>query len=259
MIRKTLVTALAAIAFAGGSAAAADDGYPIGPGYNFTRGGGYLGVSAGGVIVGPPSPAAYAAAQLNGAATLPLGALNLEIEARGLLIFADPDPAMINAALLHAFWRNPSVAIGILGGPEPVAAGGDPGIVWHLGGEMQVYLNAVTLYLQAAKVIVASGGMTDTGWYARWAARFFPSSNVRLEAGVRVLGLDTQTIWTMYGEGEYQLPNSPLSVLATVRRLALPSGMGTTTATTAMVGFRFNFGGTLADQVAPMDTLPLIF
>jgi hypothetical protein len=177
----------------------------------------------------------------------------MELEARGLLIFTTPDPTTISAVLMHAYWRNPVIALGLFGGPEPIGGTGG-GIAWNVGGEMQVYLNAVTLYLQAAKIIVG-GATPGTGWYARFSARFFPTSNVRLEAGIRVLGLETTTVFTLFGTGEYQLPNSPLSLLFTVRRLNLETQQGTT----FQAGIRFNFGGTLADQVAPMDTLPLLF
>ncbi len=49
-----------------------------------------------------------------------------------------------------------------------------------------------------------------------------------------------------------------MSVLATVRYLNIPST--SSSAWTALFGFRVRFGGgTLQDQVAPMDTLPVLF
>jgi hypothetical protein len=253
MFRRSIVAAVAAAAFAAPAAAdgpvAVAAATPMG-GYNYTPVvAGYLGLSGGGIFT---SGTGLGIANLDGALTLPMGGLNIELETRGYVIFASPDPFLLGAGIIHTYWRSPNIAIGPFGGPEYLAVG-TAAIGWHLGAEAQFYLNAVTFYLQSA--IVTSAG-SPAAWYARAALRVFPAENVRLEAGLRYLNSGGTAIWTALGEVEYQLHNSPLSALTTVRY----TGQGGTSAIAALFGFRFNTGGgRLSDQVAPMNTLPLVY
>jgi hypothetical protein len=242
MFRRSIVAAIAATVLA--APAAADEGYNFAPGA-----GGYMGLYGGGIFSGG---AAYGVANLDGALTLPMGGLNVQLESRGFIIFATPDPYLLAAGMVHTYWRSPNVAVGPFGGIEYLSVG-TAAVGWHLGAEAQFYLNAMTFYLQSA--LVAAEGMT-AAWYIRTALRFFPAENVRLEAGFRYLSSSGSTIWTALAEVEYQLRNNPLSALATVRYTNLAGS----SAVAALLGFRFNTGGgRLIDQTAPMNTLPLIY
>jgi hypothetical protein len=182
------------------------------------------------------------------------GALNLQLEARSLLLSTPPASLAINAALLHTFWRSQDFAFGIFGGLEIVHQSPTTPI-WHVGAELQAYLAAASFYLQAGYIRITDASIAGPGWHARLATRFFPTENVLLEAGVRYLSVaNGEDFWTLYGVGEVQLAGTPLSLMATVRQV-----ITIVNSTTVQFGLRWNFGGVLADQTAPMDTLPFTF
>lgn len=214
---------------------------------------GYIGLY-GGLVV---SSTLFApAVAFDATAAMPLGALGVQIETRGLAIFAAPT-AFIGGVLVHVYYRNDRLAIGPFGGYEHV---GD-GDVAHVGMEMLFFLAKATFYHQIAFFNQNDGMGTNTpGWYARGAIRVFPADNVRLEGGVRYLSLSgVQQILTGVAEAEYQVPAHPLSLLATARVTHVIAGGPGTTFFTALAGFRINLGGgRLIDQGAPMNTPPLV-
>ncbi len=216
---------------------------------------GYLGIFGGG---GFSTLGRVGVIGLDGAAAFQLGPAIIQLETRGAAFFTTPTTSTIEAGLVHVYRRNPGTAFGGYFGFEPTTFPSAVTSSWHFGGEAQFYGQRMTYYAQAAYFRLNDGGTIDPGWYVRFAARYFPRQDVRLEANLRYLtlasGLGSQ--WTVAGTAEFQLPGRPISVLGTLRR-TLISGAPVTA---VLLGLRVNFGpGTLADQGAPMDTLPITF
>ncbi len=215
---------------------------------------GYLGMFGGGGFstLGP-----VPVMGLEGAAAFNLGPVTFQLETRGSAYFTTPVPSTIESGFVHGYWRDENRAFGGFFGFEPTAFPGALSGIWHFGGEAQFYLDRVTVYGQAAVLRINANGSIGPGWYIRMAARYFPRENLRLQADLRYLsigGLASQ--WTLAGTAEFQLPGRPISLLGTVRRTTA-SGVA---ATVVLGGFRINFGGgTLADEGAPMETLPVTF
>jgi hypothetical protein len=215
---------------------------------------GYVGLYGGAVITSTVFAPTLA---FDANAAVPLGALRLQVETRGLAIFAGPT-AFLGGVFVHTYFRNDRVALGPFGGYERV---GDADGA-HIGAEMLFFLTRATVYHQIAFVYVTDGVTSQSGWYARGAIRVFPADNVRLEGGVRFLSLDAGAARVITGiaEAEYQIPAHPLSLLATARVLNVIGAGPGNTAFTALAGFRINLGGgRLIDQAAPMNTLPILY
>jgi hypothetical protein len=253
MRRLTLAAAAGLLAFP----AFAGDGVPPDEmaGYPPTVQG-YIGLYGGAVITSSVFAPALA---FDAAAAVPLGALNLQVEARGLAIFATTTN-VLGGALVHAYYRNDRIAFGPFGGYEVAASGTSLTNIAHIGFEMLFFLTRATFYHQIAFLYLADGVGSSTGWYARGAIRLFPADNIRLEGGVRFMSLDTQGVLTGIAEAEYQIPARPLSLLTIARVLHVIGGGAGSTAFTALAGFRINLGGgQLIDQGAPMNTLPILY
>lgn len=216
---------------------------------------GYLGIFGGGgfSMLGP-----IGVIGLDGAAALQLGPATIQLETRGAAFFTTPVASTIEAGLVHIYRRNTGSAFGGFFGFEPTTFPGVVTSTWHFGGEAQFYTQNMTYYAQAAFLRINESGTIDPGWYVRFAARFFPRDNVRLQADLRYLnvasGLASQ--WTVAGTAEFQVPGRPISLLGTLRHTSLSGNA----ATAVLLGLRVNFGpGGLADEGAPMETLPITF
>jgi hypothetical protein len=219
---------------------------------------GYVGVYGGGVWSGGTF---FPAVAFDLAVAKPLDRMDVQFEVRDLTIFDAGDIVNLAAAIIHAYRRNAGAAVGAFGGYEAVFTAGSLANVFHLGAEAAMFRGRATLYAQLAAVLLTGGGTTAWGAYVRGLTRFFPSDNVRLEAGVRYLylaGGGVTSVVTPELEAEFQLPGRSLSFLTTARATFVV-GAGAA-AYTALAGIRFNFGGgDLIDQGAPMDTMPLLF
>jgi hypothetical protein len=215
---------------------------------------GYLGIFGGG---GFSMLGRVGVVGLDGAAAFQLGPAIVQLETRGAAFFTTPVASTIEAGLVHAYRRNAASAFGGYFGVEPTTFPGVVTSTWHFGAEAQFYTQNMTYYAQAAYLRINEGGTIDPGWYVRFAARYFPRENLRLQADLRYLvvtGLATQ--WTVAGTAEFQLPGRPISLLGTLRRTTISGNP----VNAVLLGLRVNFGtGTLADQGAPMETLPITF
>jgi hypothetical protein len=213
---------------------------------------GYVGVY-GGVLTDFGTVIATVAA--DAAIAISRQRMDIQLELRDLTLFTGGAAGSLAAAMVHAYRRNSNAAFGAFGGYEAVFGGGVSGI-FHAGAEALMFRARTTLYAQLAAVFSGSGWAA----YARTVARFFPRDNMRLEGGVRVLfepGVGGVFITPEF-EGEFQLPGRPLSFVTTVRGTFVSGGGGFLI--TGLAGIRFNFGGgDLIDQVAPMDTVPLLY
>ncbi len=190
-------------------------------------------------------------------ANLALGVFNLQFESRGMAVLSSGN-MLLEGGFIHAYFRNARTAAGPFAGYEGVGDGGG-GLTntFQIGLEAQFFVNALTVYLQAAYLNVRDGMISASGWFARGSLRAFPKDNVRLEAGARFLAYQSVAIWTVMLEGEYQFPGRAISTMATLRSTIDPGG-GQVFFTT-LFGVRLHFGrGTLADQTAPMNVWPLV-
>lgn len=242
-MRRALAAAAIVAALSGGPALAQTEG-PAG----------YLGIFGGGgfSMLGP----VYVMG-LEGAAAYSLGPVAVQLETRGAAFFTAPAPSTIESGFVHGFFRNQNTAVGGYFGFEPVTLPGLISGTWHFGGEVQFYFGRMTLYAQAAYLRINANGIVEPGWYARFAARYFPNDNLRLQADLRYMSLaGALSVWTVAGTAEFLLPNRPISLIGTVRHT-----MGSGVPSTAVLGgFRINFGhDTLTGQPTPMDTLPVTF
>jgi hypothetical protein len=211
--------------------------------------GGYAGIYAGALLAGGSG---VPAAAVDAAVNVRFGNLNIELETRGFGLFAPPSPIIQAASLVHAYYRNTGFALGAFAGYE---RGGATNTL-YAGAEAQAYLNQVTLYAQAAYVTLSAGGPSTPGWLARTGLRFFPIDRLAFDASVRYQNAGGAVLWTVVHSAEFQLPSQAVSLLVHLRETLIPSGPSFSL--TALFGFRIRFGGTLQDQAAPMDTLPLL-
>jgi hypothetical protein len=94
-------------------------------------------------------------------------------------------PAYSYQAAAHLSWRNPtSFLFGAFGGAGSSAGNQffDRQDYAFVGGEMQVYLNEITLYGQGGWVTADKAFDTvDDGLFARGVARWFPTADSRLQ------------------------------------------------------------------------------
>ena len=201
---------------------------------------GYVGIY-GGVLT--DFSAAIAAVAADAAIAISRERMDIQLELRDVTYFTGGLTQSLAAAIVHAYRRNSSAAVGAFGGYEAVIAGGLTNVL-QLGAEAAMFRGRATLYAQLAAVYLFAGGTNAWGAYVRGVTRFFPSDNVRLEAGVRYLYLNSggpASVITPEIEGEFQLPGRPLSFVATFRgTFVVGSGTGLYT---ALAGIRFHFGG----------------
>ena len=238
MHRRLIVAAAAALGL--GAASTAAEAQAVG---------GYAGIYGGALLAGG---GAVATGATDAGVNVRFGNFNIELETRAFGLFAPPSPVIQAASLVHAYFRNSGFAFGSFAGYE---RGGATNTL-YLGAEGQAYLNQVTLYGQAAYVRSSAGGPVTRGWYARTGLKFFPIARVALDASVRYQNAGGAVLWTIVHSAEFQLPNQAISLIGTLRETLIPSGPAFSL--TALFGFRIRFGGTLQDQQAPMDTLPLL-
>jgi hypothetical protein len=263
-MRKSLIAALAACAIAA-PANAADVMLPPPPAAGIPAPApsaaptvaGYVG-AYGGVLFSTTGGGVAWAVALDAAVARSMQRMDFQLELRDLTVFAGGSESLA-AAIVHAYRRNASSAVGMFGGYEANFGGGSVLNILHLGAEAAMFRSRATLYAQAGAVYLFAGGGSGWGAYLRGVTRFFPRDNVRLEGGVRYLYIVTGgagSIITPELEAEFQLPGRPLSFVATMRAM-IPVGAGGALFTT-LGGIRFHFGGgALIDQATPMDTMPL--
>lgn len=193
---------------------------------------------------------------------------NLEVEGRGTWIdWAHDNSASDSGVFAHVFWRNPThFAVGAFGGSTDLSLYGMQGRMTTTGGEALAFINALTLYGQAAwfKSTTSAGWLYFTGHFVRGTVRLFATSDLRFQLDAQWAVLDNSdhtAAFTLAGTAEYRLPNLPLAAFVRGRWDRLrPDVNQPYRSTTVLVGVRGYFGsGSLLDndrRGAPMDVLP---
>lgn len=166
---------------------------------------------------------------------------NFELD--GAILDGDSSDTALSLAG-HMFARDDSH---LFGGFVGVTDSGDS-TTWTAGLEGNMYLDSWTL---AGAVGYASNDDIDTdGFGVNAEARFFPTENLRLDAGlgwasVDAAGVDDDVVSYNLG-GEYQLSAAPVSIgLNWGHSEADNTNIDADTIT---IGVRFNFSGTLRDR-----------
>ena len=184
---------------------------------------------------------------IEGAAAIPLGQGPLALQLNGGYNSGEDVDGLDGTA--HLFTRNDQFAIGGFAGVMDV----EDTTAWVFGGEGQVYLPNVTLAAGAGW-----GQIDDVDadlWGVSGEARFFASDNLRFDAGVGWLNVDTgfgdADAMTFGVGGEFQPTAAPFSVFTSWSHLELDdidiSG------DSLSVGARFTFGQSLRarDRAGP--------
>lgn len=128
------------------------------------------------------------------------------------------------------------------GGFVGAADAGDE-TAWTVGGEVQKYLANATLTGSVA--YTTADDIDIDAWTVGADAAFYAMANLRLNAGVAYSNLDAggadADLWT-YGVGaEYEIANTPFSVVAGFNR----GDIEDVTIDTWTLGLRYSFGGGL--------------
>jgi hypothetical protein len=221
---------------------------------------GWVGVDGGWVNATGTSGHVY---EVTGAANVPMGAFNFEIEGRGAaLSIGGGTNTAVSLGMVHAFWRNQAMSIGVFGGLEQVATTG----LTTIGVEGQAYFNNLMLYGQYASQTITGGGGTSL-WYARGSAMLFlGGGNFALDGDAKYLGggslLGAGPVWEI-GVGAEARMAGAVSLYANYRSLfAAGGGGGSGTINTTLVGVRLHIGNQTLKQAyttgASMNTIPLL-
>jgi hypothetical protein len=194
---------------------------------------------------------------------------NVEVEARGNWVSSDSHGRGSDAgAFVHLYWRDPGrLAVGGFAGYSALTIfTNQHGRMWTAGGEVQAYLDNLTLYGQVAgfSSSASSGWLYFDGFFIRGTARAFVRPNLRLQLDTqwsRLNNTDRIDILTLMGTAEYRFQDCFLSAFASVRwDRADPVSNQRYDTTRFMLGIRGYFGsGSLLDndrRGAPMDVIP---
>ena len=234
-MKTILMAAAAATALFAASAASAQTpanaGFYVGAGYSWTD------------VETPFGDAEGDGFTFDGAVAFPLGQaspLGMQIDA-GISSAEDTE---VLSGTAHLFTRNDAFALGGFAGVVNV----DDTNAWVFGGEGQSYLPNVTLAGS-----LGWGQIDDIDadlWGANGEARFFLNDNLRLDAGIGWLNIDTgfgdADAFSFGVGGEFQPAAMPVSVFASWVRSDQDDFE--ITSDTLSIGVRFNFHQSLRQR-----------
>jgi hypothetical protein len=89
--------------------------------------------------------------------------------------------------------------------------------IWHVGGEGEYYMDALTLGVQGGYIEADAenvGLNDDTGYYARALLRYYAGENMKLEGIGGVATLDKDVVPVARALVEYRMQDTPLALFA---------------------------------------------
>ena len=165
--------------------------------------------------------------------------------------FGEEDVTGVAAAHLTKMWTS-DVRAGAFVAANAIGSGNDP--VWTVGAEAQKYLSNATL---TGLVAYTTSDDSDADiWTVGGDAAFYVMPNLRLNAGVSYsqleAGSEDADLWTYAVGGEYEISNSPMSVVAGYSL----SEIEDLEVDTWSIGLRYSFGGGLQARDRAGAALP---
>jgi hypothetical protein len=205
----------------------------------------------------------------SGAANVPMGAFNLEIEARGtdanITSGGTAADIGIGSGYLHAFWRSPGAALGGFVGFEDDAVIG----LRTFGVEGQLYMAKINLYGQVAGIAPASGGVAgvSSAWFGRVGLQWFLNPNFLIGGDYRfvtISGSGTSLNTNLFQvNAEWRGMGNPLSLYANASIQTLNQSGTTASVSRVVGGVRIHLGnGSLQEQYstgASMNVIPSVW